>query len=178
MAGRADAELADILERFRVSLGAPDSPPVHVAVKVARRGRFLHEATGASGQVVWLDEPAVFGGGGAHADPAEHLLAAVGASLSVTLTAHAALRGLSVSRIDMELEADLDERSFFAPRKWPRAGLQGARITLAISGALTDRQARSLVAEAVRAAPVLRSLKRRPALVWTLAREAPAVTEG
>ncbi len=178
MAAQADTELAGILERFRVSLGAPDSPPVRVAVKLARQGRFLHEATGASGQVVWLDEPAAFGGGGAHADPAEHLLAAVGASLSVTLTAHAALRGLEVSRIDVELEAELDERSFFAPRRWPRAGLQGARIALTISGALTERQARSLVAEAARAAPVLRSLKRRPALAWTLAREAPAVAEG
>lgn len=171
MAKGADTELAAILEGFRISLGAPDSPPVRVAVNLARRGRFLNEAAGASGQRVWLDEPVAFGGGGAHADPAEHLLAAVGASLSVTLTAHAALRELAVSAIEMELGAELDERSFFAPRTWSRAGLQGARITVAIRGALTRREAASLMAEAVRAAPVLRSLKRRPAITWTLARE-------
>jgi pyruvate dehydrogenase E2 component (dihydrolipoamide acetyltransferase) len=135
---------------------------------VKRRERFTNVVTTATGLSIEMDEPADFGGTGQRPDPAEYLLGAVGSSLSVTLTAHAALRSLAIHSVEIALAADLDGRSFFAPRTWPRAGLLNMQIDITLTSNLNEARARALMAEVLRASPVFRSLKRRPKVTLAL----------
>jgi uncharacterized OsmC-like protein len=112
---------------------------------------------------VSLDEPVNFGGRGESPDPAEYLLAAAGASLSVTLTAHAALRGVELERVHVALRGEIDARPFFRPEA--RVGLPGVlnvEITLTVSTPAPRAAFREVLKMALAAAPVLRSLKRMP----------------
>jgi uncharacterized OsmC-like protein len=157
-----DGDLADLLRAFRRHAGADDSQPSPVSVEVTRLARFTNLATTASSLTIALDEPVDFGGRGDAPDPAEYLLAAIGASLSVTLTAHAALRSLAMMRISVSLKGEIDGRSFFEPRVWTRTGLLETQVAIKMAGSFSKLEARALLAEAVKACPVLQSLRRRP----------------
>jgi uncharacterized OsmC-like protein len=58
------------------------------------------------------DEPAEFGGGNTAPNPQELLLAALNACMLVGYACQAALAGLKVHRLELEVEADLDLRGF------------------------------------------------------------------
>jgi pyruvate dehydrogenase E2 component (dihydrolipoamide acetyltransferase) len=164
---RADIALAETLHRFEDHFLATTDGTAGVAVSVARQHRFTNIAT-AGAMTLRLDEPIDFGGSGLSMDPAETLLAAVGASLLVTVTAHAALRSLAIADVSATLRARLDGRSFFHPREHPRAGLLKTEIELLIVSEEDARDLRALFAEACRACPVLKSLKRSPRIELTL----------
>jgi hypothetical protein len=123
---RFDIDLAETLRAFADRLYASGDGTADVKVAVSRQYRFTNLAA-AGGMALRLDEPVDFGGAGLAFDPAEALLAAAGASLSVTLTAHAALRSLAIADIRISLGAKIDGRSFFQPRDHPRAGLRDTR---------------------------------------------------
>ena len=163
-----DRQLENILRDFKTHAGVDDSPVTNISVVVNRGKRFTNVATTPRGLSIEMDEPADFGGTGERPDPAEYLLAAVGSSLSVTLTAHAALRGLAIHSVEIALAADIDGRSFFAPRTWPRAGLLNMQIDITLTSDLSEARARALTAEVLRASPVFRSLKRRPKVTLAL----------
>ena len=165
----ADLALAEILRAFADRLFSSSDGMAGVAVTVTREERFTNIAA-AGGMTLRLDEPAEFGGAGSAFDPAEALLAAVGASLSVTLTAHAALRSLSIAEVKVTLAAKIDGHGFFEPRSHPRAGLLDAEIDVRIVSDETPHDLRALFAEARRACPALRSLKRSPKIALTLER--------
>lgn len=165
----ADLALAETLRAFADHLFSSGAGMAAVAVTVARLERFTTIAT-AGGMSLRLDEPADFGGAGSAFDPAEALLAAVGASLSVTLTAHAALRSLALANVAITLAAKIDGHSFFEPRRHPRAGLLDMEIDVRIVSDESPRDLRALFAEARRACPVLKSLKRSPRIALTLQR--------
>ncbi len=162
-----DAALTEVLRGFAERLRANGDGTARVSVSVSRQARFTNIAA-AGGMTLRLDEPADFGGTGRTFDPAEALLAAVGASLSVTLTAHAALRALGIADIKMALAARIDGYSFFEPRAHPRAGLFDTKVEVLIVSDESPRDLRALFAEARRACPVLRSLKRAPRIALTL----------
>lgn len=105
--------------------------------------------------VVVADEPKSFGGENSAANPAEVLLAALGASLAVTLRCHAALLGIAVGRIEVDLAGDLDIRGFFDADPAVRSGFQALKLQIAVeSDAAPDQLARLLTA-AQRSRPVL-----------------------
>jgi pyruvate dehydrogenase E2 component (dihydrolipoamide acetyltransferase) len=95
-------------------------------------------------------------------DPAEHLLAAVGSSVSVTFTAHAALLGVAVEKVHVSLAAEIDAHKFFHPDAAARAGLLDIHLKLIVSSSAPRAQVRRVLREALCVAPVLRSLKRLP----------------
>jgi uncharacterized OsmC-like protein len=167
-----DTELASRLRSFACNLGSESAATEFVAVEVQRRGRFGHEAKTARDLTISLDEPIEFGGTGEAADPAEHLLAAVGASLSVTFTAHAALRQLPVAKVSVALKGEMDARAFFEPRRWRgRGGILTMTITLTVTTSMRQKQVRALYNEALRASPVFQSLKRRPRVCLVVQRD-------
>jgi uncharacterized OsmC-like protein len=162
-----DVILSDALRSFAEGLFAGGDGTAGVLVSVARQERFTNIAR-AGGMTLRLDEPTDFGGTGLNFDPAEALLAAVGASLSVTLTAHAALRLLAIADIKVSLAARIDGRSFFEPRGHPKAGLFDTEIEVLLVSDEKPRDLRALFAEARRACPVLKSLKRAPRIALAL----------
>jgi pyruvate dehydrogenase E2 component (dihydrolipoamide acetyltransferase) len=139
-----------------------------VSVAVWRGHVFRNEVLSPSGKRFATDEPIDFGGGGTAPDPAELLLAALGASLSVSITARAALSGLEIATLHIELIAQVDTRSFFDPNSDAPVGLVGVKghVTLTAPAGLsaTDR----LMEESIEGCPVLRSLALRPVITYTI----------
>ena len=166
---RVDVALTRTLRSFADRLLASGDGTAEISASVSRQDRFTNLAA-AGGMTLRLDEPVEFGGTGLAFDPAEALLAAVGASLSVTVTAHAALRALAIADIRIALCAKIDGRSFFRPRDHPKVGLLDTRIEVLIVSDDPPRHLRALFAEARRACPVLKSLKLRPKIALILQR--------
>ena len=157
-----DEELKQALLRFRTD--AADNGRAQLAVRVDRGRQLTHHVTTASGQTLRIDEPSDFGGTGATPDPAEVLLGAVGASISVTLTAYAAMREVSLDAVGIELSAAIDGRDFFEPGKG-EPGLLDLRITVHVQTAAAQDLIEALMADVIRTAPVLATLRTRPAIV-------------
>jgi len=159
---RYDQPLAKLLVDMSAQMAIGPDALEAVSARVVRLTRFSHTATTPRGLTIDIDEPVGFGGTGQAPDPAEYLLAALGASLSVTLTAHAAMRGLAIDHIEITTNARIHAPSFFKPRSGKRPGLLDIDVVVILTSSMTNPQARGVLAEAVRASPVLRSLKRRP----------------
>lgn len=81
------------------------------------------------------DEPAILAGGDQGANPVEHLLHALASCLTTSMVAHAAVRGISVERLEAELEGDLDLRGFLGLDASVPKGYTAIRATFRASGA-------------------------------------------
>jgi len=154
--------LRPVLEKFARDITSSGGAREAVSVEVMRIDGFRNEAVTPRGLKVCLDEPVNFGGKGEAPDPAEHLLAAVGASVSVTLTAHAALRDVPIDRVHVVLRAEIDGREFFRPGSGGMPGLLDIVMELTVRSSAPRAMVRALLRDVLRAAPVLRSLKRLP----------------
>ena len=157
-------ELTNILSGFAREITTRDNPRERVAVEVTRRSGFQNSARSTGGLEILLDEPVAFGGRGEAFDPAEYLLAAAGASLAVTLTAHAALRGLRLDEVRVVLSGDIDGRLFFHPEGEGSAGLLETVVDLSVKGPMSRSTFSALLRDAWRVAPVIRSLNKLPRL--------------
>lgn len=140
----------------------------HVATEVTRFAGFQNHGVSASGHVVAVDEPEQFGGGGTSADPAELLLVAIGASLSVTLTVHAALAGIVLDDIRLRLNGTLDAARFFYPSNGSGGGLVDFAIDIVLVTTATHETVSALLDRALLASPVLRSIAATPAVTLTV----------
>ncbi|WP_195908401.1 OsmC family protein [Novosphingobium sp. Gsoil 351] len=149
---------------YQVRVAAGEAPPERVFVELSRERGFVNHGRTGSGHLVRIDEPADFGGEGDAADPAELLLAAVGASLSVTITAHAALRGLRIEGLDMRISAWMDPAAFFEFGGEARGGIRDLRIGLRMRSSEPANVLGKLVDQAAGASPVVTSLAIAPAI--------------
>lgn len=59
-----------------------------------------------------IDEPSELGGSNRFANPQEYLLAALNACMMVGYTAQCALRGISLEKLEIETQGDIDLRGF------------------------------------------------------------------
>jgi uncharacterized OsmC-like protein len=157
-----DQALASILANIASEFDSPAAQPEQVSVHVQRLGRFTHLASTQHGLEFKLDEPVGFGGTGESADPAEQLLAALCASLSVTMTAHAAMRGLVISDLQIAAGGAIDGPSFFNPFSAGRPGILDIHLQLELTSPMTQSEADSLLDIAVQACPVLQTLVHKP----------------
>ncbi len=105
--------------------------------------------------IVVIDEPKVFGGEDSAVNPAEALLAAVASSVSVTIRCHAALQGIKVGLIQVEIAGDLDIRGFFDTDPAVRSGFQSVNLAVAIDSDASPDQLVRLLAAADRGCPML-----------------------
>lgn len=169
--GTPDHDLALLLERYAEQVRSGAEWEV-AAASVERTARFTNRALSGSGHGIPIDEPAEFGGTGQAPDPAELLLAAAGASLSVTLTAYAAMRGISLEGVQMDLRTRMSADSFLRPDGGAPAGVQDLEIDLRLRSAAPPAALRRLARDAARGSPVVKSLKRAPRI--SLAIEEPS----
>src|SRR5215472_4500717 len=115
-----------------------------------------------------IDEPLELGGGNAFANPQEYLLAALNACMIVGYTALCALQGITLQKLEITTEGDIDLRGFFGLDPNVAAGYRELRSTVVIKGDGTDEQFRRIhnmvlatspnfynITQAVRAAPEL-----------------------
>ena len=98
------------------------------------------EAFGIGGQQVPrrfsidIDEPSELGGGNAFANPQEHLLAALNACMTVGYVAQCAVRGITIEKLEIETEGDIDLRGFLGIDPAVPPGYENLRYVVRIKG--------------------------------------------
>jgi uncharacterized OsmC-like protein len=91
-----------------------------------------------------IDEPLELGGGNAFANPQEYLLAALNACMIVGYTALCALQGITLEKLEITTEGDIDLRGFFGLDPSVAAGYRELRSRVVIKGDGTDEQFRKI----------------------------------
>jgi len=91
-----------------------------------------------------IDEPFEIGGDNAFANPQEYLLAALNACMIVGYTALCALQGITLQKLEITTEGDIDLRGFFGIEPNVAAGYRELHSTLVIKGDGTEEQFRKI----------------------------------
>lgn len=119
--------------------------------------------------VVPMDEPTALGGSDSAPNMVEVVLGAYGCCLTTGFVANAAMRGIELQGVDIEVEGDLDLQAFFGLRSpdevWPGYTDVRATVRLTAPGA-TREQLEELHAAVVPTSPV-GSIIARPVQVHT-----------
>lgn len=114
-------------------------------------------ATPGPSHTVPMDEPTLLGGSDTAPNMVEMVLGAYGCCLTTGFVANAALRGIKLDGVNIELEGDLDLRSFLGledpDRSWPGYTEIRAKVTLDAPDA-SPEQLQELHDQVVRTSPV------------------------
>ncbi|MGW1916941.1 OsmC family protein [Streptomyces sp. NPDC002076] len=86
------------------------------------------------------DEPTAALGTDTAPSPAEYVLHALAGCYTVTITTHAALSGIELKDIRLELEADIDMRGFLGIDNSVRPGLQQIRVRVGLDAPGATRE--------------------------------------
>lgn len=87
-----------------------------------------------------IDEPAELGGGNAYPNPQEHLIAALNACMMVGYVELCALQGITLERLEIETEGDIDLRGLFGLDNTVPAGYKSLSYTVRIKGNASQEQ--------------------------------------
>ena len=87
-----------------------------------------------------IDEPLEVGGTNTHPNPQEYLLAALNACMTVGYVALCALQGITLEKVEIETEGDIDLRGFLGLDEAVPAGFESLTYTVRIKGDGTDEQ--------------------------------------
>ena len=91
-----------------------------------------------------IDEPFELGGSNSYANPQEYLLAALNACMIVGYTGLCALHGITLQKLEITTEGDIDLRGFFGLDPAIAAGYPELRSRVVISGDGTEEQFRRI----------------------------------
>jgi uncharacterized OsmC-like protein len=91
-----------------------------------------------------IDEPAELGGGNLHANPQEFLLAALNACMMVGYSVLCTLNGITLDKLEITTEGDIDLRGFFGIEQGIGAGYDSLRIQVTVKGDGTPEQFRKI----------------------------------
>ncbi len=104
-----------------------------------------------------VDEPPHLLGDNTAPAPSEVILSAFGACLSVGIQANAAARGISLSRVELELEGDINTTAVWGVGDLDddkRLGFSDVRVKVHLEGDASDEELDALLADADRWSPV------------------------
>jgi len=87
-----------------------------------------------------IDEPVELGGTDQAANPQEYLLAALNACMTVGYVAQCAVRGITLERLEIETEGEIDLRGFLGLDPEIARGYESLRYTVHIKGDGTPEQ--------------------------------------
>ncbi|WP_165779565.1 OsmC family protein [Mesorhizobium sanjuanii] len=107
-----------------------------------------------------IDEPVSFGGTGTAPNPAEVMLAALGASIEVTVRCYADFLGVQVRSIGVELSAEMNSQGFFGTGAGIRSGFPAISAVVKIVSDEEPDAFSELLEIAERCCPVLDNVKR------------------
>jgi uncharacterized OsmC-like protein len=87
-----------------------------------------------------IDEPLELGGSNRFANPQEHLLAALNACMTVGYVAQCAVRGITLDKLEIETEGDIDLRGFLGIDPAVPPGYEMLRYVVRIKGSGSREQ--------------------------------------
>lgn len=112
-----------------------------------------------SGHNLVIDEPTSFGGTGSAPNPAEVLMAAIGASIEVTTRLYADYLGIQVTSVGVELSAELNCQGFFGTNEAVRSGFSIISAKVNIVSGEEPEVISELLAIVERCCPVLDNVR-------------------
>src|SRR3954452_13836668 len=116
-----------------------------------------------------IDEPFELGGTDRSANPQEHLLAALNACMTVGYVAQCAVRGITLERLEIETDGEIDLRGFFGLDPAVPPGYESLRYTVRIKGNGTREQFAEIHEAVMATSPnfynVARAITLKPVLV-------------
>jgi uncharacterized OsmC-like protein len=104
--------------------------------------------------VMAADEPPLLLGKDQGANPVEYLLTGLAACVTTSIVYHGAARGIQISRLESELEGDLDLHGFLGLSDAVRPGYQRIEMKFRIEGDASPEALEALVQEAKHLSPV------------------------
>ena len=94
--------------------------------------------------VLRADEPYELCGNNEYANPQEYLMAGLNACMMVGYSAVAALMGIELEKLEIELDGDIDLRGYLGIDPHVAPGYEGLRQTVRIAGNATQEQLEEL----------------------------------
>lgn len=115
-----------------------------------------------------IDEPSELGGGNAFANPQEHLLAALNACMTVGYVAQCAVRGITIEKLEIETEGEIDLRGFLGIDPTVAPGYESLRYVVRIKGSGSKEQFAEIHKTVMATSPNFHNVSQRIALQPTL----------
>lgn len=137
--------------------------------KVTWDGGFRSSASVREFAPVPSDEPEGLGGTDQAANPVEQLLSALGNCLAVGYAAAATGAGLTIEHLSIDLEGELNLKTFLGLDPEGHAGYSGIRAVVDIKTDGTEAQVAEIHSNVVGTSPVGHTLERPVPLAITLA---------
>jgi uncharacterized OsmC-like protein len=170
--------LDDLFALIQVVKQEPATAMTNWRVTTAWQGqthsRSRVEAFGIGGQKVLrrfsidIDEPSELGGGNAFANPQEHLLAALNACMTVGYVAQCAVRGITIEKLEIETEGDIDLRGFLGIDPAVPPGYENLRYIVRIKGSGSEEEFAEVHRAVMATSPNFYNVSHRIALEPTL----------
>lgn len=105
-----------------------------------------------------IDEPQVLCGEDLGANPVEYLLVALSGCLTTSLIAHAAVKGIEITRLSSRYEGDLDLRGFLGISEDVPVGFQTIRVFFTIEADISEAEKVELIKMAQKYSPVFNTI--------------------
>jgi uncharacterized OsmC-like protein len=115
-----------------------------------------------------IDEPLELGGGNAYANPQEYLLAGLNACMMVGYSALCALQGITLQKLEITTEGDIDLRGFFGLDPSVAPGYRELRTRVVIKGDGSEDQLRKIHELVLATSPNFYNVTRAVAVVPSL----------
>jgi uncharacterized OsmC-like protein len=115
-----------------------------------------------------IDEPCELGGTNRFANPQEHLLAALNACMTVGYVAQCALRGITLERLEIETDGEIDLRGFLGLDPAVAQGYETLRYVVRIKGSGTREDFAQIHEAVMKTSPNFYNVSRPIALKPTL----------
>ena len=169
--------LGELMRNFRkVALRGNPAERAEPMSGTTRQVEGLKSEATFGGLRMVIDEPVVFGGTGSAPNPAEAALAALGASMEVTLRCYAESLEIPVRSISVALSGALDSRGFFGTDPSIRAGFPSIEAKITVDSPAPAADLERLLDRVQRCCPVL-DLFRAPTTVNVSLQNQPATVD-
>ena len=140
-----------------------ESPEVAATVwnaTVSWHEGFRSTATIRDFDPIGSDEPASLGGGDTAPNPVEQLLGALGNCLAVGYAANATAAGIEIKNLTIDVEGDIDLRTFLGLDPEGNAGYEAIRVQVNLDADATPGELAELHQKVVGTSPVGHTLSR------------------
>ena len=163
-----DVDLASVGELVQRIREEPATAGTTWRAEVQWTGGFRSEVRVRDFAPIVSDEPRALGGTDSAPNPVEQLLGALGNCLAVGYAANASAAGIEISDLRIDLEGDLDLRTFLGLAQG-NAGYEGLRVKVHLTSDASDEQLQELHSKVVGTSPVGHTVSRPVPLAVELA---------